>query len=276
MDHKSEQAAGQILVVDDDAELCKLVSRYLGAEGYSVDTVQTSALGIERTLAGGYDLVVLDVMLPDIDGFEVLRRIRATLSTPVLMLTARGDDLDRILGLEIGADDYLSKPFNTRELSARIRAILRRVSRTQDSGTAADGASIRIGDLELNPGLQNRSVQRRSYQSHDRRVRSAPKTSTLRRSGCGSRGTDEGRIGTRVFTIRQEYRHARLEPAQESREVRTMAPRGSKAFGASGINTHLLIRGAALGHEKPVPQDFPLVLDDALDYRGDAGPRASS
>jgi two-component system response regulator CpxR len=152
MGHKSEQAAGQILVVDDDAELCKLVSRYLGAEGYLVDTAQTSALGIERTLAGGYDLVVLDVMLPDIDGFEVLRRIRATLSTPVLMLTARGDDLDRILGLEIGADDYLSKPFNTRELSARIRAILRRVSRTQDSGTAADGASIRIGDLELNPG----------------------------------------------------------------------------------------------------------------------------
>jgi two-component system response regulator CpxR len=91
-------------------------------------------------------------MLPDIDGFEVLRRIRATLNTPVLMLTARGDDLDRILGLEIGADDYLSKPFNTRELSARVRAILRRVSRTQGSGTAADLASIRIGDLELNAG----------------------------------------------------------------------------------------------------------------------------
>jgi DNA-binding response OmpR family regulator len=152
MDHNSERAAGQILVVDDDAELCKLVSRYLGAEGYSVDTVQTSTLGIERTLAGGYDLVVLDVMLPDIDGFEVLRRIRATLSTPVLMLTARGDDLDRILGLEIGADDYLSKPFNTRELSARVRAILRRVSRTRGNRTAADVASIRIGDLELNPG----------------------------------------------------------------------------------------------------------------------------
>lgn len=152
IDHKSERVAGQILVVDDDAELCKLVSRYLGAEGYSVDTVQTSTLGIERTLAGGYDLVVLDVMLPDIDGFEVLRRIRATLSTPVLMLTARGDDLDRILGLEIGADDYLSKPFNTRELSARVRAILRRVSRTQGSGAAADVASIRIGDLELNAG----------------------------------------------------------------------------------------------------------------------------
>lgn len=152
MDHKSERAAGQILVVDDDAELCKLVSRYLGAEGYCVDTVQTSALGIERTLAGGYDLVVLDVMLPDIDGFEALRRIRATLSTPVLMLTARGDDLDRILGLEIGADDYLSKPFNTRELSARVRAILRRVSRTQGNENAADTASVRIADMELNPG----------------------------------------------------------------------------------------------------------------------------
>jgi DNA-binding response OmpR family regulator len=157
MDQKPDRVAGQILVVDDDAELCRLVSRYLGAEGYSVDTVQRSTLGIERALAGGYDLVVLDVMLPDIDGFEVLRRIRATLSTPVLMLTARGDDLDRILGLEIGADDYLSKPFNTRELSARVRAILRRVGRTQGNGTGADAASIRIGDLELNAG--SRSVR---------------------------------------------------------------------------------------------------------------------
>ena len=152
MDKTTERTAGQILVVDDDAELCKLVSRYLGAEGYSVDTVQTGMLGMERAETGDCDLVVLDVMLPDIDGFEVLRRIRAALSTPVLMLTARGDDLDRILGLELGADDYLPKPFNTRELSARVRAILRRVSRTQANGTAADSVSIRVGDMELNAG----------------------------------------------------------------------------------------------------------------------------
>jgi DNA-binding response OmpR family regulator len=125
--HKSESGAGRILVIDDDAELCKLVSRFLGAEGYFIETVQTSKSGIERALSGDYDLVVLDVMLPDIDGFEVLRRVRSKSNTPVLMLTARGDDPDRILGLEMGADDYLPKPFNTRELSARVRAILRRV-----------------------------------------------------------------------------------------------------------------------------------------------------
>jgi DNA-binding response OmpR family regulator len=116
-----------------DAELCKLVSRFLAAEGYSVQTVQTSRLGIDRALSGDYDLVVLDVMLPEMDGFEVLRRMRAKSSTPVLMLTARGDDLDRILGLEMGADDYLPKPFNTRELSARVRAILRRANSTNTS-----------------------------------------------------------------------------------------------------------------------------------------------
>src|ERR1700736_2458863 len=128
MDRKSEPVDGHILLVDDDTELCRLVSRFLEAEGYSVQTVQTSRLGVEQALSGSYDLIVLDVMLPEIDGFEALRRIRAKSSTPVLMLTARGDDLDRILGLEMGADDYLPKPFNTRELSARVRAILRRAN----------------------------------------------------------------------------------------------------------------------------------------------------
>ncbi len=127
LDRKLESVAGHILVVDD-AELCRLVSRFLGAEGYSVQTVQTSGLGVERALSGSYDLVVLDVMLPEMDGFEVLRRIRMKSSTPVLTLTARGDDLDRILGLQMGADDYLPKPFNTGELSARVRAILRRAN----------------------------------------------------------------------------------------------------------------------------------------------------
>ena len=150
MERKSETIAGNILVIDDDVELCKLVSRFLGSEGFKVQAVQTSNHGVERALSGDYDLVVLDVMLPGMDGFEVLRRIRAESRTPVLMLTARGDDLDRILGLEIGADDYLPKPFNPRELAARIRAILRRAK--ANSALQRDSAPINVGDLELNVG----------------------------------------------------------------------------------------------------------------------------
>lgn len=146
----ADSIAGHILVIDDDAELCKLVGRFLSAEGYRVETVRTSGQGIERARSGDHDLIVLDVMLPGIDGFEVLRRIRATSRVPVLMLTARGDDLDRILGLEIGADDYLPKPFNPRELTARIRAILRRATAT--SSVQNSSTPIIIGELELNTG----------------------------------------------------------------------------------------------------------------------------
>lgn len=145
-----ESMAGHILVIDDDAELCKLVGRFLTAEGFRVETVRTSGPGIERALSGEHELIVLDVMLPGMDGFEVLRRIRAESRIPVLMLTARGDDLDRILGLEIGADDYLPKPFNPRELAARIRAILRRAK--ANSATPSDSAPVIVGDLELNVG----------------------------------------------------------------------------------------------------------------------------
>src|SRR6516165_6368042 len=154
MERKSETIAGNILVIDDDVELCKLVSRFLGSEGFKVQAVQTSNHGVERALSGDYDLVVLDVMLPGMDGFEVLRRIRAESRTPVLMLTARGDDLDRILGLEIGADDYLPKPFNTRELAARVRAILRRAKSASAGSALSETDSILVGDLELNPGAR--------------------------------------------------------------------------------------------------------------------------
>lgn len=145
-----ESMTGHILVIDDDAELCKLVGRYLNAEGFRVETVRTSGQGIERGLSCEHELIVLDVMLPGMDGFEVLRRIRAESRIPVLMLTARGDDLDRILGLEIGADDYLPKPFNPRELAARIRAILRRAKAS--SALQGDSTPIIVGDLEVNVG----------------------------------------------------------------------------------------------------------------------------
>ena len=119
-------AVRHLLVVDDDTELCQLLSEYLLPEGYDVEAVHSGMEGVERALAGDHALVVLDVMLPDVHGFEVLRQLRARSRTPVLMLTARGNEQDRILGLEMGADDYLPKPFNPRELCARIEAILRR------------------------------------------------------------------------------------------------------------------------------------------------------
>ena len=118
----------RILVVDDDEELCKLLSQYLLQDGFDMHAVHRGVKGVERALSGEHDLVILDVMLPDMKGFEALRRIRAQSRIPILMLTARGDDQDRILGLEMGADDYLPKPFNPRELSARIEAVLRRSS----------------------------------------------------------------------------------------------------------------------------------------------------
>lgn len=150
MTQSLDSNAGRILVIDDDAELCKLVARFLSAEGFRVETVRTSVQGVERALSGEHELIVLDVMLPGMDGFEILRRLRAESRTPVLMLTARGDDLDRILGLEIGADDYLPKPFNPRELAARIRAILRRANASAE--VHGSSAPVVVGNLEVNQG----------------------------------------------------------------------------------------------------------------------------
>jgi DNA-binding response OmpR family regulator len=147
----------RILVIDDDVELCSLVTEYLRPEGFQVECVHDGKLGLARALGGEHLLVVLDVMLPGLNGFDVLRRIRDGSRIPVLLLTARGEDVDRIVGLEIGADDYLPKPFNPRELVARIRAILRR-SRAK-AGEAQVPDVIRVGDVELDPAT--RSVRHR-------------------------------------------------------------------------------------------------------------------
>jgi two-component system, OmpR family, response regulator CpxR len=146
----------RILVIDDDVELCSLVSEYLRPEGFQVESAQDGNSGLTRALSGEYMLVVLDVMLPRLNGFDVLRKLRDNSRIPVLLLTARGEDVDRIVGLEIGADDYLPKPFNPRELVARIRAILRR---TRGKGEAPVPEVIRVGDVELDPAT--RSVQHR-------------------------------------------------------------------------------------------------------------------
>jgi two-component system response regulator CpxR len=120
-----------ILLIDDDAELSQLVTDYLTLDGFSLDHAEDGIKGLQKAQTGAYQLILLDVMLPGLDGLSLLRQLRQTSYCPVLMLTARGDDIDRILGLELGADDYLAKPFNPRELSARVRAILRRVELAQ-------------------------------------------------------------------------------------------------------------------------------------------------
>jgi DNA-binding response OmpR family regulator len=137
--------AERLLMIEDDAALARLVADYLAPLGFTVTAAGTAGEGLRR-LGEGFDVVLLDVMLPDLDGFEVARRIRAASDVPVIMLTARGDDEDRIAGLEIGADDYLPKPFNPRELLARLRAVLRR--RRPEPGRAAP---LRFGRLEIDP-----------------------------------------------------------------------------------------------------------------------------
>ena len=137
-----------ILIVDDDKELSSMLADYLSAEGFTIDHAFDGEQGEKKALIGQYGAIVLDVMMPKLDGFEVLRRIRSESSVPVIMLTAKGDDIDRIVGLEIGADDYLTKPFNPRELLARLHAILRRTqSRNVDSQRHK---TLQIGDLEIN------------------------------------------------------------------------------------------------------------------------------
>jgi two-component system response regulator CpxR len=142
----------RILIVDDDEELSSLLTELLTREGFRVDTQNDGRRGLAAALNGGYDLMVLDVMLPGLDGFEILKRVRREAKLPILMLTARGEDEDRIVGLELGADDYLPKPFNTRELVARIRAVMRRLEQRQPGGV------LEVNGISIDPGT--REVQR--------------------------------------------------------------------------------------------------------------------
>jgi two-component system response regulator CpxR len=149
--------SAQVLLADDDVELAGMLTEYLEREGFAVTAVHDGEAAARLALSGSYQIVVLDVMMPGVNGFDVLRRIRAQSRIPVLLLTAKGDALDRVLGLEMGADDYLPKPFNPQELAARIRAILRRAK--PDS---PPGAPIAVGDVEIDSRAR---VARRSGQT---------------------------------------------------------------------------------------------------------------
>ena len=133
-----------VLVIDDDRGLRDLLAEYLAGRGLKVDTAPDGKEGIRRIRAGNFDLVVLDIMMPGPDGLETTRQIRAFSSVPIIMLTARGDEMDRIVGLELGADDYLSKPFNPRELLARIQAVLRRTPRTAQESSILHAGPVSI------------------------------------------------------------------------------------------------------------------------------------
>ena len=136
----------RILLIEDDLRLAEMVSSYLGAAGFSVTHAPTGHAGIALAGRNGFDALILDLMLPDIDGLEVCRRVRTGAATPILMLTARGDAMDRVVGLEMGADDYLPKPFEPRELLARLKAILRRQGRDEPR------EMLRYGRLQIDPG----------------------------------------------------------------------------------------------------------------------------
>ena len=139
--------AERVLVVEDDPRLAEMLNEYLGQAGFRVSIAPLGSTALRQLAEGGYDAVVLDLMLPDMDGLDLCRQLRSQSDIPVLMLTARGDAIDRIIGLELGADDYLPKPFEPRELLARLRAILRR--RTAGSGAATSERSLRFGRLEI-------------------------------------------------------------------------------------------------------------------------------
>lgn len=143
--------AMRILIIDDDAELCQLVADYLGPVGFQVESEHEGIRGAGRATSESWHAIILDVMMPGCDGFEVLRRIRAKSKVPVLMLTGRGDEVDRVVGLELGADDYLPKTFSSRELLARLRAVLRRTGWVAETAPKEPVREIVVGALRINP-----------------------------------------------------------------------------------------------------------------------------
>jgi two-component system OmpR family response regulator len=143
----------KILLVDDDLELGTMLSEYLNAEGFEASLVLTGKSGIEGAMSGDYNAMILDVMLPDMSGIDVLRQVRKSSRLPIIMLTAKGDNIDRVIGLEMGADDYMPKPCYPRELIARLRAVLRRVEEIPEPHT--DASLIVYGALTLNPATRS-------------------------------------------------------------------------------------------------------------------------
>ncbi|CNB36222.1 response regulator transcription factor [Yersinia intermedia] len=152
----------KILLVDDDVELGTMLREYLSGEGFNAELVLTGKAGIAAALSGDYTALILDIMLPDMSGIDVLRQVRKKSRLPIIMLTAKGDNIDRVIGLEMGADDYMPKPCYPRELVARLRAVLRRFDEHPDV-SSADDSIISHGDLTLNPSTRSSEWQGKAF-----------------------------------------------------------------------------------------------------------------
>src|SRR5436305_246026 len=204
-----------VLLIDDDSELTKLLQEYLEEEQFHLDAAHDGVAGLEKALNHQYAVVVLDVMLPGMSGLDVLKQLRQKSSVPVLMLTARGEEDDRILGLELGADDYLSKPFNPRELVARVRAILRRRDTRDETGRP----KIEVGALVLDPAGMSVSLDGRA-------VRLSPAAVAASAQAALSAG---GREGVAAWAVGEVHRQPEIlvyfiDPA--GRELLDRTPRG--------------------------------------------------
>jgi DNA-binding response OmpR family regulator len=202
-----------VLLVDDDLQLCDMLAEYLQRDGFFVTSVNDGKAGVDAVARGGFEVVVMDITMPVMDGFEALRRIRTTSEIPVVMLTARGDEVDRIVGLEIGADDYLPKPFNPRELTARLRAVLRRIHTS--TATSDDAGPVEHGDVRIEPGSRRLwkkgvpvAVTATEYVIAELLVRSAGKVVTkdvLMEKGLGRRLTPYDRsLDTHIANLRRK------------------------------------------------------------------------
>jgi two-component system response regulator CpxR len=227
-----------LLVIDDDVALCELVAEYLEPEGYKVEAVHDGEAGTARALSGQHALCVLDVMLPGINGFEVLRRIRAHSRLPIVMLTARGDDVDRIIGLEIGADDYLPKPFNPRELVARINAVLRRtLPDNEDERQATE--RLLIGDIEME---RSRRVVRRAGENIELTVVEYDLLEKLLRA--------PGRVLTKEELVR-DVLHRSLSPFDRSIDMHVSNLRKKLGHQVQGVERIKTVRGVGYIYASP-------------------------
>ena len=203
----------RLLLIDDDRKLCRLIAAYLEPLGYDITAVHTGPEGVDRAAAGPWQALILDLMLPGMDGFEVLKQIRKTSDIPVLMLTARGDEADRIVGLEIGADDYLPKTFSSRELLARLRAVIRRITIRREQPGAPDAPDLLAGPLRMSLGA-------RVVTLHDRPLDLTPVEFDL--LGCLMRA--RGRVKSREQLL-EEIRDRNYEVFDRSIDVHISALR---------------------------------------------------
>jgi DNA-binding response OmpR family regulator len=226
----------QILVIDDDIELCELVAEYLEPEGFRIEAVHDGGQGVQRALSGEHALAVLDYMLPGLNGFEVLRQIRAQSRLPVVMLTARGDDVNRIIGLQIGADDYLPKPFNPLELVARINAVLRRAQAEPDQKAIPE--VIAVGDVEMDN--RTRTVLRAGEQ-----IELTVVEYSLLEKMLGA----PGRIVTREELVK-DVLHRELSPFDRSIDTHVSNLRKKLGHQVNGVERVKTVRGVGYIYAK--------------------------